>query len=255
MNIPRIIPILLLQDKGFVKTKRFKNPTYIGDPINTVRIFNEKEVDEIIILDIEASKNFQVPNFELLTSIAAEAFMPLGYGGGLSSIDQIKKVFELGFEKVIINSSTFSNYKLIEDAVKIFGSQSVVGCIDIKKSIFAKRYIYSHAGRKKQKINIEKHINNLIKAGIGELIIQCIDLDGTRNGYDYNFLNKISKSIEIPTIGLGGAKDLNNMLFTFNQTDLSALAAGSIFVYFGPHNAVLINYPEREEILQLFRKI
>ena len=252
MFLPRIIPILLIKDKGLVKTKKFKSPKYIGDPINSVRIFNEKEVDEIIILDIEASKNQKSPDFSLLEDIAAEAFMPLGYGGGIKTIDQVKKIFALGYEKVVINSSTFESYKIIEDSARIFGSQSVVGCIDIKKSTFSNRYLYSHNGQKKQKINIKTHIKNLINAGIGELIIQSIHLDGTKKGYDLNFLNKISKSIEIPSIGLGGAGELSDAVKAIKKTDLSAVAAGSIFVYFGAYDAVLINYPERDLIEKLF---
>ncbi len=252
MDIPRIIPVLLVKERGLVKTKKFKSPKYIGDPINSVRIFNEKEVDEILILDIEASKKKQEPDFNLLEDIAAEAFMPLGYGGGIKSVDQVKKIFELGFEKVVINSATFDSYKVIEDAANIFGSQSIVGCIDVKKSFFSKRYLYSHNGQKKQKIGINQHINNLINSGIGELIIQTIDLDGTKKGYDLNFLSTISGSIEIPSIGLGGAGNLKNMVSAISRTDLSAVAAGSIFVYFGPHDAVLINYPERELIEKLF---
>tara|TARA_B100000212_G_scaffold102050_1_gene75158 strand:- start:2801 stop:3562 length:762 start_codon:yes stop_codon:yes gene_type:complete len=252
MFLPRIIPILLIKDKGLVKTKKFKSPKYIGDPINSVRIFNEKEVDEIIILDIEASKEEKIPDFCLLEDIAAEAFMPLGYGGGIKTLEQVKKIFELGFEKVIINSSAFENYKLIEDSAEIFGSQSIVGCIDIKKSILSNRYLYSHNGQKKQKINIQTHIKNMINAGIGELIIQSIHLDGTKKGYDLNFLNKISKSIEIPSIGLGGAGDLSDVVTAIKTTELSAVAAGSIFVYFGTHDAVLINYPERDLIENLF---
>ena len=252
MFLPRIIPVLLIQDRGLVKTNKFKSPKYIGDPINSVRIFNEKEVDEIIILDIEASKDNQSPDFSLIEDIAAEAFMPLGYGGGIKTVDQVKRIFELGFEKVVINSSTFENYSIIEESAKIFGSQSIVGCIDIKKSIFSKRYLYSHNGKKKQKINIKTHINNLINAGIGELIIQSIHLDGTKKGYDLNFLNKISKSIEIPSIGLGGAGNLSDAVTAIQNTDLSAVAAGSIFVYFGAHDAVLINYPERDLIEKLF---
>ena len=152
MFLPRIIPILLIKDKGLVKTKKFKSPKYIGDPINSVRIFNEKEVDEIIILDIEASKEEKIPDFCLLEDIAAEAFMPLGYGGGIKTLEQVKKIFELGFEKVIINSSAFENYKLIEDSAEIFGSQSIVGCIDIKKSILSNRYLYSHNGQKRAEV-------------------------------------------------------------------------------------------------------
>ena len=252
MEIPRVIPILLIKEKGLVKTKKFKSPKYIGDPINSVRIFNEKEVDEIIILDIEASKKTQGPDFSLLKDIAAEAFMPLGYGGGIKSVDEVKKIFELGFEKIVINSSSYDSYKIIEDSARMFGSQSIVGCIDIKQSIFSKRFLYSHSGQKKQKISIDNHINNLINAGIGELIIQTIHLDGTKKGYDLNFLKKVSKSIKIPSIGLGGAGELCHLVAAIDKTDLSAVAAGSIFVYFGTHDAVLINYPERDVIENLF---
>jgi cyclase len=251
MILPRIIPILLLVENGLVKTKKFKDPVYIGDPINAVRIFNEKEVDELIILNIHASKYGIVPNFKEIEEIVSESFMPLGYGGGLTSLEDVKKVFDTGIEKVIICSAMF-DYKFIEDISKIYGSQSVVVSLDVKKNIFGKYNIYTTGGTKKSNISIIEHLRKLEYSGVGELIIQSIDKEGTMEGYDTNITKIVSDIISIPVVGSGGAGKLAHIKEVIDTGGASAAAAGSIFVFKGSQKGVLINYPSRKKIEELF---
>jgi cyclase len=168
MNKTRVIPVLLLRGQGLVKTIKFKNPTYIGDPINSVRIFNEKEVDELVFLDIYATKEGRGPDFDLLSDIAGEAFMPMAYGGGISDLTQIKKIFSLGFEKVVINSASYTNQGLIREASEIFGAQSIVGCIDVHRTLLGRYELYSNAGKTKQSVSLIDHVKFLESQGAGE---------------------------------------------------------------------------------------
>jgi len=251
---PRIIPILLLnQDGGLVKTQSFKKPVYIGDPINAVRIFNEKEVDELVLLDIKATINKQTPKFNLISDIVSESFMPVGYGGGINSLDQVKKIFDLGIEKVIINSA-MSDLNLIEQAASIFGSQSIVISLDFRKSILGKYYIYTNSGTQKLNIDYFDQINKLINAGAGELIVQSIEHEGTMKGYDLKLIKNISTAVDIPVVASGGA----GCLLDFNRAIVlgkaSAAAAGSLFVYKGIQKGILINYPSQNSINKLFNE-
>ena len=246
----RIIPVLLLGKNGLVKTVNFNTPKYVGDPINAVKIFNEKEVDEIIILDIEATTNNYSPNFERIKNIVSEAFVPLGYGGGITQLDEVKKLFYVGLEKVIINSGIYTNPKIIEESVKIFGSQSIVGVLDIRKNFWGKYETFINGG----KLNINQdpfeRAKLMEKMGIGELFINCINLDGTMKGYDLNLLKKISENISIPVIICGGAGENLHFKQAFEK-GATAAAAGSKFVFYGKHKAVLINYPSKQEIKEL----
>lgn len=246
----RVIPVLLLKNKGLVKTVQFKNPVYVGDPINAVRIFNEKEVDELVFLDITASVNNTKPNYELITDIATECFMPFGYGGGITNIEQIKKLFQSGVEKVILNSVVYNNPKLITEAATIFGSQSIVCSIDVKRNLFGKHELYSHAGSKKQKVDLLSHIKQLVDYGAGEIMINSIDRDGMMKGYDNELIKKITESINIPVVCCGGAGSMEHLKETADSTQVSGLAAGSLFVFHGKHKAVLINYPTQKELKQ-----
>ena len=242
----RVIPILLLKGKGLVKTIKFKKPTYIGDPINSVRIFNEKEVDELVFFDINASIENKKPDFKILEDIAEEAFMPMSYGGGIKTLDDIKKIFNIGFEKVILNSTTYHNKSLIREAANIYGSQSIVACVDVKKSLFGNYKIYSKAGSISEKSDLINHCKNLQDEGIGEIIINSIDLDGTGKGYDLDLIKKVSKEIKIPIVASGGASTLEHLRSAVVEGGASSVAAGSMFVFMGKHRAVLINYPERK---------
>jgi cyclase len=245
MNKTRVMPTLLLRGQGLVKTIRFKDPKYIGDPINAVRIFNDKEVDELVFLDIAATKEGLGPDFELLADIASEAFMPMAYGGGVTTLDQIKRIFELGFEKVIINSAVYKSARLITEAAAVFGSQSIVGCVDVRKTLLGGYELYSASGCCKEKVSLTEHLAMLTRSGIGEILVNSIDRDGTMGGYDHKLLREVSAAVTIPVIACGGAGNIDHLAQAVREGGASAVAAGSLFVFMGPHRAVLINYPER----------
>lgn len=248
----RVIPILLLKENGLVKTTCFKKPIYIGDPINSVRIFNEKEVDELVFLDIDATVENRGPNFGMLRDIAEEAFMPMAYGGGITKLCEIKEIFKIGFEKIILNSVIYKQPSLIKEAVQIFGSQSIVVCIDVRKNIFGNYKLYSRSGKTIQKFEILDYCIQLEKLGAGELIINSIDHEGTGKGYDIQLIKLISSSLNIPVVALGGASKLNHFKEVIELGGAQSVAAGSMFVFLGKHKAVLINYPERKVLNELF---
>lgn len=248
----RVIPCLLLHDRGLVKTINFKHPNYIGDPINTVRIFNDKEVDEVAIFDIGATTQNKEPDFELLKEIASEAFMPLLYGGGIKTIDQMHKIFNIGYEKICISSLLFENPELVKKAVSIFGAQSVVGCIDVKNNFFSGKKVLTHNGKTSIKKTLDEVINHVMDLEIGELIVNSVTKDGTFQGYDYDLIKYVSEKLTIPVIPVGGASSLSDFS-TAVKNGASAVAAGSLFVYNGIHKAVLISYPQRSELEKLFK--
>ena len=241
----RIIPCLLIRGNKLVKTTKFKDDVYIGDPVNAARIFSDKEVDEIIILDIEATKEKRAPNYELMAEIAGECFMPLTYGGGITNVDQVRRLIRSGIEKVVINSYAYLSTQLIAEAVGIFGSQAVVGGIDVKKKILGSYQLMSTSATIAIDISLEEHVINLVEAGVGELFINSIDRDGQMLGYDLELIKRVVKSVNIPVIACGGAGKLDHLKEALNY-GLSAVAAGSMFVYHGKHKAVLINYPQNK---------
>lgn len=248
---PRVIPALLLRNAGLVKTIKFKDPRYVGDPINAVRIFNDKEVDELVFLDITASLENRGPNFELLTRIASEAFMPFGYGGGITSLDQIKRLFTLGVEKVVLNSVAIENPQFVTDAMKIAGSSSIVVSIDVRKNVLGNHKVWCKCGTKKTGSDPVELAKEMEARGAGEILIQSIDQDGTLAGYDLGIVEKIANSVDIPVIGLGGAAALSDFKAII-EVGASAAAAGSMFVFHGKHRAVLIKYPEYDVLDRLF---
>jgi len=250
----RVIPTLLLQEGGLVKGQQFKNHKYVGDPINAVKIFNEKEVDELVFLDISATQERREPDYELIADIASEAFMPFGYGGGISEVMQIEKLFSLGVEKAIINSSAFYKPQLIKDAAKVSGSQSVVVSMDVKKSLFGGYEVYVQNGQVKTKKNPVDYAKKMQDLGAGELIVCSIDREGTAKGYDLKLLDIVSRAVEIPVVGLGGAGCLQDLADAKNHTAVSGLAAGDMFVFHGKHKAVLITYPKYSELEALLQK-
>ena len=249
----RVIPVLLLRGNGLYKTVQFKNPVYIGDPINAVKIFNEKEVDELCFLDIEASKNKKEPNYELLGKIVDEAFMPFGYGGNITNVEQVRKLLRIGIEKVVINTAAFDNRKLIPLLYDQFGASTVVASVDVKKNFFGKYELYSHDGTQAQKGNVFDHCEQLEKAGAGELFVNSIDRDGKMTGYDISLIKEIANRVGIPVIACGGAGKLEHIKECSDNTNAAAFAAGSLFVYHGPHKAVLINYPTQNELKELLK--
>lgn len=247
MKRPRIIPTLIIQDSNLVKTVRFRSPQYLGDPINAIKIFNEKSVDELCILDIAASIKKIEPDYELLKKMASEAFMPLSYGGGITSVDQIKKLFRLGYEKVVIGSAAYDDIELVRNASLYFGNQSIICAVDYRKDLMG-YHCYSHSGTKKTVTNPCKRAELLVAAGAGELLLYAIDRDGTREGYDLKTIGLVAKSVSVPVIACGGAGGLDDMRKALDS-GADAVAAGSLFVYFGKKQAVLINYPEEKEFI------
>jgi imidazole glycerol-phosphate synthase subunit HisF len=249
----RIIPCLLLNNGGLYKTVKFKNPTYIGDPINAIKIFNDKEADEIMVLDTFASKSGLKPNFSLIKDFASECFMPLSYGGGISTVDDAKKLFEIGVEKISIQSSALNDFKLIEKISKIFGSQSIIFSIDIKKNWLGNYKSYSSSLRKKLKANWEKLICDSVSAGVGEILLNSVDKDGTMSGMDYPLISQASSLVSVPLIASGGVGKLDHIKSAINA-GANAVSVGSFFVFYGPHKAVLISYPNPKEIDKVLKK-
>lgn len=245
MNKTRVIPVLLLRGKGLYKTVKFKDPTYVGDPLNSVRIFNEKEVDELAFLDISAGPAGRGPDFDLLRDIAGEAFMPMAYGGGISSMEQVRRIFSLGFEKVILNTVAYSDPDVVREAVATFGAQSVVGCVDVRRTFLGKYELFTHSGTRKQRATLEEHLQALRAMGVGEVLVNAIDRDGTQSGYDIKLVKLVSSAVTCPVIACGGASGIEDFVTAVQEGGASAVAAGSLFVFVGPHRAVLINYPDR----------
>lgn len=252
MFLPRIIPVLLLKGKGLVKTVKFKDPKYIGDPINAVKIFNDLKADELVFLDITASKEGRTVSVDLVKDIGDEAFMPFGVGGGISSIEQIERLLKVGAEKVIINTNAFLKPELITESAKIFGSQSIVVSLDAKKSIFGKYSCWIKDGSENTNVHPIELAKKAESLGAGELIINSIDLDGMMTGYDLELIKGISDSVSIPVVACGGAGNLEHFRQAYFEGNAHALSAGSIFVFHGPRRAVLINYPRKKELKEFF---
>jgi cyclase len=248
----RVIPCLLLQGNGFYKTTKFKKPVYLGDPVNILKIFNDKEVDEIFVLDIGATVRQTGINIELLKDFASECFMPLGYGGGIRNIDQMKAVFQLGFEKVAINTAAYENPDLITQGANIFGSQSIVVSVDVKKSLLGKYEVMIHAGNKKTGRDPVEYIKEMQSRGAGEILINAIDRDGTMEGYDLKLVKAVAAAVKIPVVACGGAGNIGHLGAVVKEAGASAAAAGAMFVFQGPHRAVLINVPSPEELISIF---
>jgi cyclase len=247
MGRARIIPVLLLDNGGLYKTVTFKNAKYIGDPINSVKIFNEKEADELLLLDYTASVKRRGPDFSKIAEIAGEAFMPMAYGGGIRDLDTAKKVFDSGYEKIVLNSILFDDLSLIEKIAAIYGAQAVVGCIDVKKNLFGAQKVYAYSGSKKTGYTPLEWAKQLEQAGVGEIIINSIDKDGTWNGYDLDVIYAVSHNVKVPVIACGGAgktEDFNAAI----AAGASAIAAGSLFVYQKKGMGVLISFPSALEI-------
>ncbi len=251
MALKRIIPCLLLRDSGLVKTIKFKNSTYIGDPINAVKIFNEKEVDELVFLDIDATKKKKEPPYELIQSIATECFMPFCYGGGIKNIEQIRRLIASGAEKVAINSAAYYDPQFIRDAAKVFGSSTIVISIDYKKNIFGKQMVYVNGGKKSTKKDPLEYAIEMENLGAGELFVNAIENDGMMKGYNIEMIKKISETVSIPVIACGGAGELNDFKNAFQQGKASAVAAGSLFVFQGKKKGVLISYPSPKEVKEI----
>ncbi|MBM3430979.1 MAG: imidazole glycerol phosphate synthase subunit HisF [Bacteroidetes bacterium] len=246
MYRPRIIPVLLLKNNGLVKSIQFKTHKYIGDPMNAVRIYNELEADEIIFLDIEATKNNRCVDVQLVKDIGEEANMPFGVGGGINSLSQIEKLIHAGAEKVVICSEALHRPEFIQEASQEFGSSTIAVCMDVGKSFFGGTKLYSHSGSKAHSIELESFAKKMQDFGAGELIIQSIVQDGKMTGYNHEISAAVAKKINIPVTVLGGAGTMEDIKSLHQQHPFNGYAAGSLFVYQGKHRGVLINYPSQE---------
>jgi imidazole glycerol-phosphate synthase subunit HisF len=256
MLYPRIIPVLLVKDKGLVKTIQFSTPKYVGDPINAVRIFNEKEVDELTVLDIDATAENRVPDMMMIRNLAAECRMPLCYGGGINSADQIQEIVALGVEKVAISAAAVENPQLIAEAAQKVGNQSVVVVMDVKRSGFKDLYeVCTQNGRKRTGKNPIEFAQEMEKLGAGEIVINSIDNDGVMKGYDLGLMRGIREAVSVPVTALGGAGSLQDIGEVIQECGVSGAAAGSLFVFKGIYKAVLINYPKKDEKEALWKKI
>ena len=246
-NRPRIIPVLLIDDRDLIKTVNFKKPTYLGDPVNAVKIFNRKGIDELSILDISATKNGTQPDFELLKDIASEAFMPLSYGGGITGVEQVRKLLAIGYEKVVINTALITNPVLIKEAASLAGSQSVVASIDAKL-VNGKYKCIVRDGKELVDISPTELAKKAEELGAGEIFINSIDRDGMMQGYDIFLVNSIVSAVSVPVIACGGAGGIDDLKAVLHKGNAHAAAGGSMFVYYGKLKAVLITAPSEKEL-------
>jgi cyclase len=249
----RIIPALLLRENALVKTVKFKNASYIGDPINTVRIFNELEVDELVFLDIEATPRNREPNLRILREIANECFMPLAYGGGITDFDTASKIFNIGFEKVVLNSALYSYPELIGQIADHFGSQSVVASIDVKKNFWGNYEVWTNSGLTNTKKNPEQWCKELQELGVGEILLTSIDKEGSWSGFDIELIKKVSEVVNVPVIAHGGAGSIEHIQQAVELGKVSAVALGSMLVYQQKGMGVLINFPDHMQIKEAIK--
>lgn len=244
---PRIIPCLLMHNKGLVKTVQFKEGKYVGDPINAVRIFNEKEADELTVLDIDATVNNSEPDYAIIEKLASECRMPLCYGGGIKTVEQAVRIFSLGVEKIAISSIAMDKPYLISEIAERVGSQSVVVILDVKKKLFGGYEIVTHNAKKSTGKNPITMVSEFEKLGAGEIVINSVDRDGMMNGYDIGLIKKIREQISTPLTVIGGAGSLDDLSKLINEFGIIGASAGSLFVFRGTYKAVLINYPSSEQ--------
>jgi len=245
---PRVIPVLLLHNKGLVKSVKFKKFRYIGDPINAVKIFNDLKADELVFLDIMASKENRPISLDFVRNVGEEASMPFAVGGGITTIKQIKSIIGTGAEKVIINTMAAKDPDFIRESSETFGSSTIVVCIDVKKKFLGKEQTWILCGSKPTGIMPDAFAQLMEEKGAGEIIIQSIGHDGMMNGFDIPLIKKISEAVKIPVVALGGAGNIEHMRQAYKEGFANGLAAGSMFVYHGARNGILINYPEKAEI-------
>ena len=248
----RVIPCLLMGKSGFVKTTKFESPRYLGDAVNTVRIFNDKEADEVMILDIIAARERTPIRFDVILEIVSEAFMPVCYGGGITAFDEIKKLLRLGVEKVALCTGALDRPGLITEAANAFGNQSVVGVVEVvKKGFFGGQETSVQSAKRKTGLSPEDAAQRMVEAGAGEIMINHVERDGVMGGYDIDLVTRICAAVNVPVIACGGCGSLDHIRELFRATAVSAAAAGSLFVYHGPHRAVLINYPQPAQLREL----
>tara|TARA_R100000687_G_scaffold83282_1_gene85441 strand:+ start:877 stop:1620 length:744 start_codon:yes stop_codon:yes gene_type:complete len=243
----RFIPILLLRDGGLYKTRKFGKETYLGDPVNTIKIFNDKLVDELIFLDIAAARSRAAPNIEMLKEIASECFMPLAYGGGLNSVEQVRDILAIGFEKVVVNTAAWTDPQLVPSLARVFGSSTIVGSIDVKKNWLGREKVHIRSGGEAIPMGVVEWAQELERRGVGEIMINSIDKDGEMTGYDTDLIRRVADAVSVPVIAAGGARNIGDLKSAISDAGASASAAGAMFVFQGKHRAVLISYPDSKE--------
>ena len=252
---PRIIPCLLVTRKGLMKTVRFAEPKYVGDPINAVKIFNEKEVDELVVFDIDATRDRTEPDYALIRSLAAECRMPLGYGGGITSLKQAVRIIKMGVEKISLSAAAIENPALVSEIARHVGSQSVVVVLDVRRGTRPDSFeVWTHNGKKNTRQDPVSVARQMQDAGVGEITINSIDNDGVMKGYDLDLVREVRKAVSVPMTVLGGAGSLADIGALYRQTGTIGAAAGSLFVFKGVYRAVLINYPDRASKISLWRE-
>lgn len=245
----RVIPALLLHRDGLVKTRKFADPTYVGDPLNAIRIFNEKEVDELLLLDISATRERRGPDFDLITDFATECFMPFAYGGGVSTLEQAERLFRLGVEKVCLQSATRRDLLLVTQIAERYGSQAVVGSVDVKTDWKGSHQLFWAADRTTDG-DLKGHLDRLQSAGVGEIVLNAVDRDGMMTGMDLKLIRSVATQLKVPLVALGGVGELQHIREAI-EAGASAVAAGSFFVFHGKHRAVLITYPSYDALESL----
>jgi cyclase len=251
--VNRVIPCLLLQDGRLVKTVRFKRPRYIGDPVNAVRIFNDKHVDEIVLLDIGAARAGAGPDVELIARIAGECFIPLCYGGGIRSLAQARAIVAAGVEKIAVNSMALDDPALLTELAQELGASSVVAGVDVMRDFRGRARVFHPARRRLTTLDPADHVAALVRAGAGEIFLNSVDRDGTGAGFDLELVRRVSAAVNVPVTVCGGAAGLHDVRAAV-RSGASAVAAGSMFVLYGPHRAVLINYPAYDDVRELFAR-
>lgn len=249
----RVIPALLLHNDGLVKTRQFKDPKYVGDPLNAIRIFNEKEVDELLLLDIRASREGGEPNYELIESFATECFMPFCYGGGISRMDQVERLFRLGVEKISLQTATRAGLDLVTQVAGRYGTQAVVGAVDVKTDWKGSRQLYWSADGSTER-EWQGHIQRLVDAGVGEILLNSVDRDGMMGGMDLKTIREATERLPVPLVALAGVGSLDHIREAV-EAGASAVAAGAFFVFHGKHRAVLITYPSYDVLEDLLNPV
>jgi cyclase len=252
MMATRVIPVLLLKGSGLVKTTKFKDAKYVGDPINAIRIFNDKEVDELILLDITRSSEGAGPAFDVIRDTASECFMPLAYGGGISSLSDIERILSIGVEKVVLNTAAIKDPGLIESAARAFGNQAIVVSMDVRKKLFGGYEVAGKGGTEHTGMDPVAFARRCENLGAGEIMVTSIERDGTMEGYDHDLIARVSSAVTTPVIAAGGARDLDDMVAATRKSGASAVAAGAFFVFQGKHRAVLISYPSPQALREAF---
>jgi cyclase len=243
----RVIPTLLLRGAGLVKTTRFGDPKYVGDPVNAIRIFNDKEVDELMLLDINATRENREPPFSIIEEVASECFMPLAYGGGIRTVEHVRRILKLGVEKVVFNSAAWRAPEVVTEASRRFGAQAIVASIDVRRKVFGRYEVFVDNGKTGTGVEPVEYAKRMEAAGAGEILLGSIDRDGLMQGYDVELISRVSRAVGVPVIASGGAGSVADFKAAV-AGGADAVAAGAMFVFHGPHRAVLITYPERGQL-------